>query len=86
MGKKRFGYNWKARQQGKRARIEISKEIDSLGKNSVADTNYEVLPEKQTEPNTGEDEHNSRKKLSARERKRLQKIIEIKRKKSKASF
>ena len=86
MAKKRVGYNWKARQQVKKLRKDSTQETDSMDKNEVEDTNYEVIPEKQTDINMEKREHKSqRRKLSARERKRLQRVVEIKRKKSQAS-
>ena len=83
MAKKRLGYN---RQHAKKLRKDSTRERDSTDKNEVEDTNYEVIPEKQIEINTEKREHKSqRRKLSARERKRLQRVVEIKRKKSQAS-
>ena len=88
MAQKRLGYNWKARQHVKKLRKHSTRETDFTDKNEEEDTNYEVIPENQIEINTEKREHKSgikRRKLSARERKSLQRDVEIKRKESQAS-
>ena len=84
MAKKRLGYNWKARQHAKKLRKDSAREtVSPTDKNEVED-----IPQKTIEMNTEKWEHKSQKKkrkLSARERKRLQRVAEIKHKESQAS-
>ncbi len=78
------GFNWRARQQ-----ISIpskSKETSSTRrKKDVVDTNFEVLPGKRVSVDKEDHGTTQKKKMSSKERKRLMKVLEVKRKKAQVS-
>ena len=97
--KRKRGYNWKARQQkalslsdvcAERAIPEIEglSDLDALQyTNSVDDSNALILPSKRKKTRTDVVEPApKRKKLSTRQKKRLQKIVEAKERKAKVCF
>ena len=97
--KRKRGYNWKARQQKalslsdvctERAIPEIEglSDLDALHyTNSVDDSNALILPSKRKKTRTDVVEPApKRKKLSTRQKKRLQKIVEAKERKAKVCF
>lgn len=96
--KKKLGYNWKARQQktgtlkkhGAEAiavPVELDSSVDGGGRElfkTPQDTNVEVLLPKKSKLTSEETASTSkRKKLNAKQRKRLLKVIEAKEKKAK---
>lgn len=93
--KRKLGYNWKARQQtaksnGGRSRGTLP-EVEGLSESTYhcaagLDTNALVLPSKrkQTDAANGECAP-KRKKLSVKQKKRLQRILETKKKKEQVS-
>lgn len=89
--RKKLGYNWKARQSGidgksgrrrlvdRRRGLETSNQVQELAE----DTNALVLPsklKKRTEKVA--DRGTKRKRLSAKQRKRLMKVLEVKERKN----
>lgn len=97
--KRKRGYNWKARQQKalslsdvctERAIPEIEglSDLDALHyTNSADDSNALILPSKRKKTRTDVVEPApKRKKLSTRQKKRLQKIVEAKERKTKVCF
>lgn len=91
---RRAGYNWKARQkrESKKKSVEtFSVELDeSLFSSGCVtcecplDSNVPVLPSKKVKLAEDYDSHGlKRKKLSAKQRKRLLKVVEVKEKKAK---
>ena len=88
--RKKLGYNWKARQQQRRdgrkqkkTHYDGLKPVDSMAEYAEAgeeDPNAFVLPSKRRKVEHSETE--KRKKLSSKQRKRLQKIVEAKEKKT----
>nr|XP_011412430.2 probable ATP-dependent RNA helicase DHX37 [Crassostrea gigas] len=89
MGKRKHGFNWKARQQketnvDRSAEKKIKLDIEDKEKFGYDDSNALVLPsEKRSAKLKQETDGPTVKKLSKKERKRLQKIIEQKEKKNK---
>jgi hypothetical protein len=91
--KRKRGYNWKARQQkapcnvgAERSVPEIEglSDVDNTG---VGDSNALVLPYKRKKMRTDDVEPAPRrKKLSTRQKKRLQKIVEAKERKEQVCF
>ncbi len=99
--RKKLGYNWKARQQKggdsakrKRGLINCGDALDSQTEQQrqyegacEGDTNAFILPEKKARLDLSEIESTQkRKKLSSKQRKRLQKIVEAKERKAKVSY
>ena len=93
--RKKRGYNWKARQQkphsnganeGVVSQVEGLSEMDaysSVGHGVVDDSNALVLPSKRKKRDVSDSEPaQKRKRLSTKQRKRLQKIIEAKERKA----
>ena len=91
--KKRLGYNWRARQQkaqsnvgGERVVPEVEGFLDTDRRYHVSgerDSNALVLPSKRKRTGSGDTEQApKRKKLSTRQKKRLQKIVEAKERKA----
>ena len=97
---KRVRYNWKARLQSrgngeghtkkKAFRVELDESLfDGSCTNCEypLDTNAQVLPSKKAKLNEDSDNHPAkRKKLSAKQRKRLLKVVEAKEKKAKVRY
>ena len=100
--RKSLRYNWKARQNGTvKGRLRPLNTNGNVGFDSsyfstapfqdVLDTNVEVLPSKKTKLDTEDDDAlpsvvYKRKKLSGKQKKRLLKVIEVKKKKAKVCF
>ena len=95
--RQKLGYNWKARQPKggasfKRKRDNVScgdvqaDQLGQFGGESEGDTNVFALPEKKAKLDPLETKSvKKRKKLSSKERKRLQKIVEAKERKAKVN-
>lgn len=93
--KRKLGYNWKARQQKAQSNVGAERtvpEVESLSDADayyagVGDSNALVLPSKRKKARTEDvEEAPKRKKLSTRQKKRLQKIIEAKERKAQVCF
>lgn len=96
----RLGYNWKARQRSaKKAshsfsleleavpKVELDTDRDPATENHPDDTNSLVLPgTKRSTSGADEESIPKRKKLSSKQRKRLQKIVDSKEMKAKVRF
>lgn len=95
--RKRAGYNWKARAQqgGEKARARTGKQEVELDESLLAstygpspglDTNVEVLPPKRAKLNAeGAEGEVKRKRLNAKQKKRLLKVVQVKEKKAKVN-
>ena len=97
MAKKKLGYNWKARQQNgsnkevldrrKSSICDVASEGSWRSGNNALDTNIDVLPPKKSKVDKKEDDVTVlKRKLSGKQRKRLQKVLEVKRKKAQVGF
>jgi hypothetical protein len=94
---KRVRYNWKARQndhkkgEGKSVeRVELDKSLfdgSCTDSEHPLDSNVQILPTKKAKLSEDSDDRVvKRKKLSAKQRKRLLKVVEAKEKKAKVPF
>lgn len=94
--KRKRGYNWKARQQKALSNVGVERavpeieglsDVDALYCAGVGDSNALVLPSKRKKTRTDDVEPApKRKKLSTRQKKRLQKIVEAKERKAQVCF
>ncbi|XP_052798747.1 probable ATP-dependent RNA helicase DHX37 [Mya arenaria] len=88
MGKKKLGFNWKARIQNetvvdKSSQEEIHVEIDLQKEKGYDDSNALVLPSKKRDSAHKHVQEKKIKRLTKKERKKLEKVIETKEKKAK---
>ena len=94
--RKKVGYNWKARQQkavtnGGRGKGTLLPEVEGLSEASYHcttshDSNALILPSKRKKADATKDESApKRKKLSAKQKRRLQKILDTRKKKEQVS-
>ncbi|KAK3084248.1 hypothetical protein FSP39_010668 [Pinctada imbricata] len=88
MGKRKHGFNWKSRQQNdtvvdRSEEKKIKLDLGDDGKSTTDDSNVLALPSEKRQTKVKVTEDKPVKKLTKKERKRLQKIIEQKEKKAK---
>ncbi|KAH3887884.1 probable ATP-dependent RNA helicase DHX37 [Dreissena polymorpha] len=88
MGKRKQGFNWKARQQNKTivdnsAVDNIPLELNFSTEKGYDDSNALILPGSKSERKQVNEHENRVKKLSKKERKKLEKVLEVKEKKAK---
>ena len=94
--KRKRGYNWRARQQKALSNVGVERAVpeieglsdaDALYYTGVGGSNALVLPSKRKKTRTDDVEPApKRKKLSTRQKKRLQKIVEAKERKAQVCF
>ena len=95
--KRKLGYNWKARRQKAQSNVGAERSVPEIEGLSVADTSYHagvpddsnalILPSKRKKIKTEDaDPAPKRKKLSSKQKKRLQKIVEAKQRKAQVCF